>query len=92
MKILLTIILTTIVVLFALQNFDHVAIYFFAGKPVQVRLFFVMTICFAIGYLVRFMIGINKEDALKKRYRLMRLHDKKKSYQSIGHHDDELDI
>ena len=90
MKILLTIIITTIAVLFGLQNFDHVPIYFFAGKPVQVRLIFVMAICSAIGYLLRFMIGISKEDALKKKYRMMRLYDKKKSYGSIHHDHDDI--
>lgn len=89
MKILLTIIVTTITVLFAVQNFDHVPIYFFAGKPIQVRLFFVMASCAVIGYLVRFMIGIAKEDEIKKRYRMLRLQDKKKQYGVIqDDHDD----
>nr|MBF0220781.1 hypothetical protein [Desulfobulbaceae bacterium] len=90
MKILLTIILTTITILFAAQNFDHVNIYIFAGKPVPVRLFFVMASCGVIGYLTRFMIGISKEDEIKKRYRMLRLQDKKKQY-GAGH-DDHDDI
>ena len=82
MKILLTIILTTIVILFALQNFEHVPIYFFGGKPVHVRLFFVMAVCGIMGYLIRFIVGIAKEEEIKKKYRHLRLQEKKRQQQS----------
>ena len=81
MKILLTIILTTIVVLFALQNFDHTPIYFFAGKPIHIRLFFVIAISMVVGYLIRYVIGLHREDEIKKKYRILRLQDHKRKNQ-----------
>ncbi len=42
-RTLTTVALTVLAVLFAIQNFEHVPLYFFWGKPVQIRLIFVIT-------------------------------------------------
>ncbi len=67
MKILLTIFITTIVVLFALQNFNHVPIFFFVSKPVHIRLFFLIIFSGVIGYLIRFITSIQREEYLKRK-------------------------
>lgn len=90
MKIFTTIIMTTLVVLFAIQNFDHVSIFFFTGKPIQMRLIFVIAISGAAGYLIRYLLGIAKEEELKKLYRAMRIKDKKRQQNGHNHMDDEL--
>ncbi len=71
MKILITILTTTIVVLFALQNFEHVPIYFFNAKPVQIRLFFIIIFSGVIGWLIRFITGVQREENLKKRFKML---------------------
>ncbi len=71
MKLTSTIILTAIVVLFAVQNFDHIPIFFIYGKPIQVRLIFVIGIAFIGGYFLRFLVGMHREETLKKKYRIM---------------------
>lgn len=71
MKVTFTIILTAIVVLFAAQNFGHIPIYFIYGKPVQIRLIFVIAVAGIGGYFLRFLIGMHREEAMKKKYRLM---------------------
>ncbi|MFH1489208.1 MAG: hypothetical protein ABII06_09905 [Pseudomonadota bacterium] len=66
-KTITTIILTALAILFAMQNFDHVPVYFFWGKGTQIRLIFVIAIAGVGGYLIRHFIGIAREDALKRR-------------------------
>ncbi len=89
MKIILTIIMTAIIVLFAIQNFDHVPVYYFSGKPVHIRLIFVMAICCTAGYLVRYIIGINKEESVKRKYRRILFNLKNKK--TMGRYVDEFD-
>ena len=66
-KTIATIIVTVIGVLFAMQNFDHVPVYLFWGKAVNIRLVFVIAIAGVGGYLIRYFTGISREDALKRR-------------------------
>ena len=82
MKIILTIILTTVVVLFSIQNFDHVPLNFFAGKAIQIRLIFVISIAGIAGYLLRYLIGIQREEEIKKKYRMLRLRDKEEIHRT----------
>jgi len=69
MKIIVTIIITAIVVLFSMQNFAHVPIYYFGGKPINIRLIFVIVISMAFGYFIRYITGISKEEELKRKCR-----------------------
>ena len=65
-KTITTIVLTAIGVLFGAQNFDHVPVYLFWGKAVNIRLVFVIAIAVIAGYLLRHFTGIAREDALKR--------------------------
>ncbi|VEN74111.1 Magnetosome protein MamL [Candidatus Desulfarcum epimagneticum] len=71
MKIIFTIIITSIVVLFALQNFDHVTVYFFTSKPVSIRLFFIIIFSGVIGWLTRYIVAIQREEEFKKRFKML---------------------
>ena len=66
-KTIATIILTVIAVLFGIQNFDHVPVYFLWGKGVQIRLIFIIAVAGVGGYLIRHFIGISREEAMKRR-------------------------
>ena len=72
-KTISTIILTALAVLFGMQNFDHVPVYFFMGKAVSIRLVFVIAIAGVGGYLIRYFIGITREDALRKQLQAVRM-------------------
>ena len=86
MKLISTIILTAICVLFAVQNFDHVPIFFIYGKPIQIRLIFIILTAFSCGYFLHFLLAIHREEELKKKYRLMLRH-----YKNKGQTNDILD-
>lgn len=63
-----TIMLTVIGVLFGMQNFDHVPVYIFWGKAINIRLIFVISIAGVGGYLIRHLVGMAREDALRRRF------------------------
>lgn len=77
-KTITTIILTVVAVLFGMQNFDHVPVYIFWGKAVNIRLIFVIAIAGVGGYLIRLFIGLAREDVLKRRLQAMRMNSVKK--------------
>ena len=72
-KTVMTIILTAVAVLFGMQNFDHVPLYLFWGKGIQIRLIFVIAIAGVGGYLIRHFRGISREDALRRRLQAVRM-------------------
>jgi len=73
LKTITTIVLTIFAVLFSMQNFDHVPVYFFWGKSLNIRLVFVIAISGGIGYLIRHFIGIVREERLKRKlYHLLK--------------------
>ncbi len=65
-KTITTIIITVIVVFFSLQNFEHVPVFFFWGKPINIRLIFVIATSGIIGYLIRHFAAIGREERLKR--------------------------
>jgi uncharacterized integral membrane protein len=69
MKTIATIILTVIAVLFSIQNFDRVPVRLLWGNPIEMQLIFIIAIAGISGYLLRYFIGIRKEDELKRRFR-----------------------
>jgi len=72
LKTFTTIILTALTVLFSIQNFDHVPVYIFWGKSINIRLIFVVAIAGIGGYLIRHMVGIGREERLKKQIQTLR--------------------
>ena len=72
-KTITTIILTAVAVLFGMQNFDHVPVYIFWGKAINIRLIFVIAIAGVGGYLIRNFIGIAREEALKRRLQVVKM-------------------
>jgi uncharacterized integral membrane protein len=72
LKTLTTIIVTALVVLFGVQNFDHVPVYIFWGKMVRIRLIFVIAMAGTMGYLIRHFVGIGREERLKRQFQMLR--------------------
>jgi len=66
-KTIVTIVLTVIAVMFSIQNFDHVPVYIFSGKAINIRMIFVISLSVVAGYLIRHFIGINREERLKRK-------------------------
>ena len=90
-KTIATIMMTAVGVLFGVQNFDHVPVYLFFGKAIQIRLIFVIAIAGVGGYLARYFIGIMREDVLKKRLQAVRMNtgNKRSKKKSVNGYDDE---
>ncbi len=88
-KTMTTIILTVIGVLFGMQNFDHVPVYIFWGKAIQIRLIFVVAIAGVAGYLIRHFIGMAREDALRRRFMTVKM--KSASRRASKRRDDDFD-
>jgi uncharacterized integral membrane protein len=90
-KTIVTIILTAIGVLFGMQNFDHVPVYLFWGKAVNIRLIFVIAIAGVGGYLIRHFTGIAREDALKRQLQAMRMNtvNKRRRNKGVSDFDEE---
>ena len=72
-SLLLLIPAPSIGVLFGMQNFDHVPVYIFWGKAIQIRLIFVVAIAGIAGYLIRHFIGMAREDALRRRFATVKM-------------------
>jgi uncharacterized integral membrane protein len=92
-KTFTTVTLTAVGVLFGMQNFDHVPIYLFWGKAINIRLIFVIAIAGIAGYLIRHFIGMAREEALKKRIHAERIHAAnrlKKKKPAKSYDEDEL--
>lgn len=88
-KTLTTIVLTAVAVLFAVQNFDHVPVYIFWGKMVQIRLIFVIAIAGTAGYVIRHFAGIRREERLKRRFHAIRRNRLKTKLKSRADEFDE---
>jgi len=86
LKFTLTVMLTTVVVLFAVQNFEHVPVYIFWGKALNIRLVFVVAIAGVGGYLVRLFIGIGREERLKRQVQTLL-----KRHRSVKKRTEEFD-
>ncbi len=86
LKFTLTVLLTTVAVLFAVQNFEHVPVYIFWGKALNIRLVFVVAIAGVGGYLVRLFIGIGREERLKRQVQTLL-----KRHRSVKKRTEEFD-
>ena len=77
-RTLVTVIVTVVAVLFAVQNFDHVPVYIMWGKAIQIRLVFLIALAGAGGYMVRHFVGIRREEELRRRCRRLEASNRKK--------------
>lgn len=90
MKTITTIVLTVIAVLFSIQNFDRVPVRLLWGNPVEMQLIFVIAIAGIMGYLIRYFIGIRREEELKKRYRTLTGKKAKTRSQMTAYQEEDL--
>lgn len=88
MKTVTTIVLTVIAVLFSIQNFNRISLHLLWGKPVEIQLIFVIAIAGVSGYLIRYFIGIRREEELKRRYKALAVR-RTKSKPALTEHDEE---
>jgi uncharacterized integral membrane protein len=65
-KMLITIAVTMILVLFGMQNSDHVPVSLIAGIPKQVRLVFLLGVAASSGFMFSYIRRLGREAALKK--------------------------
>lgn len=69
LKIIITLALVGIGVVFGLQNSDHVEVSFVIGSPAKVRLVFLLVIFLAIGYCASYIQGLRREIHMRRRFR-----------------------
>ncbi len=69
LKVLLVMFATALLVLFGIQNSDHVAVSFVVGGPRQVRLVFLLLIAGIAGFVPTYIFSLNREIRLKKEVR-----------------------
>ncbi len=67
MRFMLTVGLTIIGLLLALNNADYVSVHLVIGSPVHIRLVFVLFLAGLGGYLIRHFIGVFREAELNQR-------------------------
>jgi uncharacterized integral membrane protein len=65
----MTVVATVLLVLFGIQNSDHVAVNLLLGPPTQVRLIFLLLIAAGSGFLASYIRGLSQEIRLKKQIR-----------------------
>lgn len=68
-KILFTAFATLFLILFGVQNSDHVPISFIIGSPTNIRLVFLLASAAAGGFLISYIRGLSREITLKKEIR-----------------------
>ena len=68
-KVLITIAATAFLIVFGLQNSDHVPVSFVVGSPTKVRLVFLLFVAATGGFLFSYVQGLNREIMLKKEIR-----------------------
>jgi uncharacterized integral membrane protein len=68
-KVLLVVMATALLVVFGFQNSDHVPVSFVVGSPTKVRLIFLLLIAATAGFLLSYILGLNREIRLKKEVR-----------------------
>lgn len=68
-KVLLVVMATALLVVFGLQNSEHVPVSFVVGSPTKVRLIFLLLIAATAGFLLSYVLGLNREIRLKKEIR-----------------------
>ena len=70
-KIFMTAGATLLLVLFGLQNSDHVPVSLIVGTPSKIRLIFLLFIAATVGFLASYIRGLVREMKLRKVIRSM---------------------
>ena len=68
-KILITIVITGVLVLFGMQNSDHVPVSFIIGSPKEVRLVFLLGVAVSFGFMLSYIQSLSREISLKRAIR-----------------------
>ena len=68
-KILGTIAGSGVLILFGLQNSDHVPVSLIFGSPTKVRLIFLLSVAAVFGFIISYIRGLRREIELKKQIR-----------------------
>lgn len=68
-KILITMAMTGLLVLFGMQNADHVSVSFIFGSPVKIRLVFLLAMAAACGFLLSYIQGLSREIKFRRQIR-----------------------
>lgn len=68
-KILITIAVTGLLVLFGMQNSEHVPLSLIVGSPTKVRLVFLLAVAATAGFMVSYIRSLNREIQLKREIR-----------------------
>lgn len=68
-KILITMVVAGLLVLFGMQNSDHVPVSLIVGGPVKVRLISLLALATACGFLLSYVQGLGREIKLKRKIR-----------------------
>ncbi len=69
MQILFTVAVTALLVLFGVQNSNHVTVSLIIGGPTQIRLIFLLLIAASAGFLFAYIRMLSREVQLKKEIR-----------------------
>ncbi len=70
LKLLYSILIAVIVAIFAMDNMHHVELGLFIGKPVHVRLFFLLLIFFLVGCFAAILINLYVSAKFKKKTKI----------------------
>ena len=60
-RVLVVVVATALLVVFGLQNSDHVPVSFVIGGPTKVRLVFLLAVAAAVGFIVSYIQGLTRE-------------------------------
>jgi uncharacterized integral membrane protein len=71
MQVLFTLAIIGVLVVFGLQNSEHVPISFIIGSPTKVRLVFLLLTSAAVGFLLSHIRSLGREIRLKKKIRAL---------------------
>ena len=90
MQILMTVAATVVLVLFGVQNSDHVTVSLIVGRPTEIRLIFLLLIAASSGFLLCYVRGLNREIQFKKEIRrLMALNSVTKAQLATVQNEEE---
>ena len=85
LRLIIYLLLLVFSVVFAIQNSDHVPIFLIYGKPLKMRMVFVIAVSGIIGYLLSAFASLRREDQIKKQLRYLKSQLKKETQNKLAH-------